>query len=253
MQPEIVNEPGKAVCTKMSRQASPVSSRECPDISEGNPFRSHNLGTDRLSKHASFYQPRKSAYRQGEPVHMPRSPFPRVSIPVMSLQRPSSKRHHSEEVSKGLDSAPSDDENDADYVDDALKRVDSDDNSSVSQRVLKQTLPESLLPRIEAFPVEGILNLRISGPNVRFHSLQLDMSRARVLPSVEPDLQQQTGATKRPRYSSEQDDFLIDLRAKDFEWNEIEDLYARRFLPRKMASLQGRYNRLMNNHKKRRL
>lgn len=229
-----------AIFVKMPIQHSPI----LLETSGTNSFPSPTPESGRLSKQASFYQSKKSAYQKTEPpARFSRRPIPQVVVPYMSHQ------WHCSEIAEDLDSVPSDDEDDVDYVDETDKddaseslHSGSDNSSSASERVLKQTSPESSLPHTEAIPVQRVRNLQTGGS----YSLKLSETRSPpFFPSIQAEsanLHQRKGP--RHRYSPEEDKFLVDLKAKNLKWNEIEDLYAKRFSPRKRSLLQGRYYKL---------
>jgi hypothetical protein len=237
---------------RMPIQDSPV----LLETSGTDPFLNHTPESGRLSKRASFYQSKKTAYQKMKsPVHFSRPPIPLVVVPGMSHQW-----RRSEEIAEDLDSAPSDDENDVDYVDETERddaseslrplkrcRTNSDDASSGA---LTQTSPKSSLPHTEAIPVRGVLNLHTGGS----YSLQLSQayspSPSTQAESVNPH--QRKDPPTRPRYLPEEDRFLVELKTQNLKWNEIEDLYAKRFSPRKRSLLQGRYYKLKQLAKQRR-
>lgn len=174
---------------------------------------------------------------------MSRHPIPLVVIPDMSH-----KRHRSADMS-------SDDENDADYVDESEDaseslrpskrcRIGSDKASPASQ-----LSPDPNLPHKEAIAVQGFLNIYTSESEIIY---SLELSRKR-FPSFFPGTQaesphsyQRTAHSRiRRRFSAEEDAFLVELKAKTLTWSDIEDLFAKRFSHRSMASLQGRHYKLV--------
>lgn len=217
---------------------------------QGTPLlnREHSEASDsgRLSMHASSYQSKKPAYQKtDQSSDMSRHPIPLVVIPDMSH-----KRHRSADLS----SAPSDDENDTDYVDESEDaseslrpskrcRIGCDEASPVSQ-----LSSDPILPHREAIAVQGFLNIYTSESGV-IYSLELSQTH---FPSFFPGTQAESPhsyqrmarSTVRRRFSAEEDAFLIELKAKTLTWSEIEDLFAKRFSHRSMASLQGHHYKL---------
>uniref|UniRef100_A0A093VJA9 Uncharacterized protein n=1 Tax=Talaromyces marneffei PM1 TaxID=1077442 RepID=A0A093VJA9_TALMA len=164
------------------------------------------------------------------------------------------------------DSAPSDDENDADYLDhsetDASESLHPSkrrrrrpcDASSASQGAPKklssesplagqpESLPENSSPESESIPIQGFLRLRTKGTEV-IYSLEFSQTHFssffadNQMKSPRPHSRTAYPTTKNP-YSPEEDAFIIDLKARNLSWDEIEDQFAERFLYRKKSSLQ---------------
>ncbi|KUL81289.1 hypothetical protein ZTR_10127 [Talaromyces verruculosus] len=168
------------------------------------------------------------------------------------------------------ESAPSDDENDADYVDHSetetaseslhpskRRRRSASDASSASRGEPKKSsseslladqpdsLPENLSPESESIPIQGFLRLRTKGTEV-IYSLEFSQTHFPSLfagermesPRSHPRIAYP--GTKTP-YSPEEDAFIINLKAQKLSWDEIEDQFAERFPYRKKSSLQVRY------------
>ncbi|EEA26698.1 conserved hypothetical protein [Talaromyces marneffei ATCC 18224] len=176
------------------------------------------------------------------------------------------------------DSAPSDDENDADYLDhsetDASESLHPSkrrrrrpcDASSASQGAPKklssesplagqpESLPENSSPESESIPIQGFLRLRTKGTEV-IYSLEFSQTHFssffadNQMKSPRPHSRTAYPTTKNP-YSPEEDAFIIDLKARNLSWDEIEDQFAERFLYRKKSSLQVRYSTKLKHLKK---
>ncbi|KAI7972762.1 hypothetical protein EIK77_000080 [Talaromyces pinophilus] len=229
---------------------------------------------------------------------LPCPPTPLVVIPDLSrsalLCKTSSRQksncsQYSERMVEDpheSDSARSDDENDADYVDHSEAEAASEslhpskrrrgspgDASSASQGEPKkssseipladqpESLQENLSPESEPIPIQGLLRLRTKGSEV-VYSLEFSQTHFSSLfagEQIETPRSHQRPAystTKSP-YSPEEDAYIIDLKAKNFTWDEIEDQFAERFPYRKKTSLQVRYctklNPLTRESRKRRV
>ncbi|KAI7969360.1 hypothetical protein EIK77_000913 [Talaromyces pinophilus] len=179
------------------------------------------------------------------------------------------------------DSAPSDDENDADYPDHSdtenaseslhpcKRRRRGPGDASAASRVLKhlssETPPakqpespqEDSNPESESIPIQGFLQLRTKGTEV-IYSLEFSQThfssffsdKQMKFPQTHPRTAYPT--TKTP-YSPEEDELIIDLKAQKLSWDEIEDQFAERFPHRKKSSLQVHYcNKLKHLTKERR-
>ncbi|KAI7969365.1 hypothetical protein EIK77_000918 [Talaromyces pinophilus] len=217
-----------------------------------------------------------SKRKRSPSAHLSCPPTPLVVVPAPScstLLRERSSPQNSERMVEDLDesdSAPSDDENDADYLDHSetedpseslqpskRRRRSPGDTSSASQGVLKHLSSESppakqpelpqedSNPESESIPIQGFLRLRTKGTEV-IYSLEFSQTHfssifaGRQMGSPQPHPRTAYPTTRTP-YSPEEDELIIDLKAQKLSWDEIEDQFAERFPHRKKSSLQVRY------------
>ncbi|QGA15977.1 hypothetical protein EYB26_003644 [Talaromyces marneffei] len=239
-----------------------------------------------------------SKRKRSTSAHLSCPPTPLVIVPdlsrsalmcKMSSWQKSNRSQYSERMVEDpheSGSAPSDDENDADYVDHSETEAASEslhpskrrrrspgDASSASQGEPKKSSSESPLadqpespqenssPESESIPIRGYLRLRTKGSEV-IYTLEFSQTHISSLFTGEqiesPRSHQRAAysATKTP-YSPEEDAYIIDLKAKNLTWDEIEDQFAERFPYRKKTSLQVRYctklNPLTKESRKRRI
>jgi hypothetical protein len=237
-----------------------------------------------------------SKRKRSIPAHLPCPPTPLVVVPDLSrsalLCKSSSRQksncsQYSERMVEDpheSDSARSDDENDADYVDHSEAEAASEslhpskrrrrspgDPSSASQGEPKksslespdepESLQEILSSESEPIPIQGLLRLRTKGSEV-VYSLEFSQTHFSSLfagEQIESPRSHQRPAysTTKSIYSPEEDAYIIDLKAKNLTWDEIEDQFAERFPYRKKTSLQVRYctklNPLTRESRKRRV
>ncbi|OKL55238.1 hypothetical protein UA08_09475 [Talaromyces atroroseus] len=266
---------------------TPRSSRVRNHSSESGKSSQRNESTDLQG--ASGDSQGASSCQLGESSDRKRSPSARLSCPStplvvspgpsrsVSLRRKSCRRasgysHGSDwiaEDSHESDSAPSDDENDIDYLDTSeieeageslppskRRRRSLDESSSTSRGIPRQlsaeppraerpeSPPEYLSAESEPIPVQGFLRLRSSGAEVKYclELSQTDFSSLFTGGQRESRPRQRTAhSARRARFTPEEDACIIALKAKELRWDEIEDLFAQRFPYRKKLSLQMRY------------
>jgi hypothetical protein len=215
-------------------------------------------------------------------VHLSCSPTPLVVVPDLSrsvlLCEKSSRQNsdHSRYSERMIedphesDSAPSNDENDADYLDyseieDASESLHPSkrrcrspgDVSSASRGVFKhlslesppseqpESPQENLSLETKSIPIQGFLRLRTKRTEI-IYTLEVSQTHFssffadKQMESPRPHPRSVHPTTKAP-YSPEEDAFIIDLKAQKLSWDEIEDQFAERFPYRKKTSLQVRY------------
>ncbi|KUL81688.1 hypothetical protein ZTR_09995 [Talaromyces verruculosus] len=249
-------------------------------------------GNARESERASSCPLGDFSKRKRSPsAHLSYPPTPLVVVPDLSrsvlLCATSSQQNSNRSQHLGVivgdphesDSAPSDDENDADYLDHSetedaseslppskRRRRSPCDASSASQGAPRKlssesplagqpkSLPENSSPESESIPIQGFLRLRTKGTEViyslEFSQTQFSSSFAdNQMKSPRPHSRTAYPTTKNP-YSPEEDAFIIDLKARNLSWDEIEDQFAERFLYRKKSSLQVRYSTKLKHLKK---
>ncbi|KAI7973048.1 hypothetical protein EIK77_000834 [Talaromyces pinophilus] len=227
-----------------------------------------------------------SAHLSCPPTLLVVVPAPSCSTSLRERFSPqnSDRSQYSERMVEDLDesdSAPSDDENDADYLDHSetenaseslhpsKRRRRGQGDASSASRVLKhlssETPPakqpespqEDSNPESESIPIQGFLRLRTKGTEV-IYSLEFSQTHFssffadKQMKSPQPHPRTAYPTTKTP-YSPEEDELIIDLKAEKLSWDEIEDQFAERFPHRKKSSLQVHYcNKLKHLTKERR-
>ncbi|BDD57616.1 hypothetical protein MPDQ_002402 [Monascus purpureus] len=216
-----------------------------------------------------------SKRKRSPSAHLSCPPTPLVVVPAPSS--PSLLRERFPQNSKGMvedldesDSAPSDDENDADYLDQSMtedaneslhsskrRRRSPSDASSASRGVptklslespsaeQPESPQENMSSETESIPIQGFLRLRTKGTEV-IYTLEVSQTHFssffadKQMESPRPHPRTVYPTTRAP-YSPEEDAFIIDLKAQKLSWDEIEDQFAERFPYRKKTSLQVRY------------
>lgn len=221
-----------------------------------------------------------SKRKRNPPARLSCPPTPLVVVPSLSrsvlcekatrqASKPSQFSERIVEAPHELDSAPSDDEDDADYLDHSetedareslrpsKRRLRSSSIASSASQATKQLFsepppagqpelpPKNSSSQGESIPIQGFLRLRTQGSEV-IYSLEFSQTS---FSSLFADKQTESPrshermdypATKTP-YSSEEDAYIINLRAQNLTWDEIEDQFAERFPRRKKSSLQVHY------------
>lgn len=254
------------------------------------------LGNESMDSQESSGEPERasscplgdSSKRKRSPsAHLSCPPTPLVVVPYLprsallcktSSRQKSNRSQYSERMVKDpheSESAPSDDENDADYVDHSetetaseslhppkRRRRSAGHASSASRGEPKKSSSESLLaaqpdllpenssPESESIPIQGFLRLQAKGSEVTY-SLEFSQTQLISLFASEqikaPGLHQRAAdSTTKTPYSPEEDAYIIELKAKNLTWGEIEDQFAELFPYRKKASLQVRYCTKLN-------
>jgi hypothetical protein len=268
--------------------SAPIHSPEFGGATLGNESMDFQ-GNARESERASSCPLGGFSKRKRSPsAHLSYPPTPLVVVPDLSRsvllcatssQQNSNRSQYSGGDPHESDSAPSDDENDADYLDHSetedaseslhpskRRRRSPCDASSASQGApiklssesplagQPKSLPENSSPESELIPIQGFLRLRTKGTEV-IYSLEFSQTHFssffadNQMKSPRPHSRTAYPTTKNP-YSPEEDAFIIDLKAQNVSWDEIEDQFAERFLYRKKSSLQVRYSTKLKHLKK---
>lgn len=300
------------VTTEGSAQDTSASNQEYPGTPYTSGILSHSPKPDASIvrtestdfQGATWDLKHASSNRSGESLKRKKSPSPCLSYPPAPLvvipvpSRPVSLRRKSTRLSSNhlrnsdstagepceSDSAPSDDEHDADYSNHSkIKRAGKSlrlvkcrrsarDNASPALRVSRQVFsqspcaerPESPLEDLcvesEPIAIQGFLRLRSSGSEVIYcvefsQTNLLPLAACRQIEAAQPHQQTVRPVTKIP-YTPEEDAYIMELEAQELRWNEIEALFAQRFPYRKQSCLRARYYKLkppLKSRKKRRV
>ncbi|KAH8706071.1 hypothetical protein BGW36DRAFT_422590 [Talaromyces proteolyticus] len=159
------------------------------------------------------------------------------------------------------DSVPSDDEDDADYVDEEQlppsKRRRRSKYPSPPRRLTRlpaktsQSEPARRISGLEteSIPIQGFLRLRQSGSEITYclefsqtHFSSLFAARHKDKPSQST---QRTGnSTTRVRYSPEENALIVELGEKNLSWDVIEGKFAEQYPYRSKSVLQVQYSKL---------
>ncbi|EED14524.1 hypothetical protein TSTA_107310 [Talaromyces stipitatus ATCC 10500] len=283
------------VTTPDSAQHSSVTNGQQMEIPHANEVQNHTpeaggstaisedtelQGDTGDSKRANSNELRESAKRKRSPsACLSYPPAPLVVVPVpsgpVSLRRKSTRLstqltsdhlRYSDSIngdSRGSDSAPSDNENDADYSNSCKIRttVKSSRPSKRPRRVLDKASSASQVPRqsfsespsvklpesppedfsaeSEPTPIQGHLRLRYIQSNIVYC---VEFSQTALLSSIaasqteptQPHQQADHLSAKIP-YTPKEEAYIKDLKAQELGWHKIETLFAQRFPYRKAS------------------